>query len=89
MIRYDERKLRYDAQWLRLATLNCNHCGKELCFDTRRYIFNKHPEKHYNVIRECKTEVCRCCGETIDFTKANLVIHEPPIEIDAPFAPIN
>lgn len=89
MKRYDAQKLRYDAQWLRLATLNCNHCGKELCFDTRRYIFNKHPEKHYKVIREIKTNMCPCCGEIIDFTKANLVIHEPPIEIDAPFAPNN
>lgn len=89
MKRYDVRKLRHEALWLRLATLNCNHCGKELCFYTRRYIFNKHPDRYYNIIWECKTQMCPCCGETIDFAKANLVIHEPPIEIDSPFAPIN
>ena len=89
MIQYDTQKLQHDVQWLRLATLNCNHCGEELCVDTRRYIFNKQPERYYNVIRECKTKVCPCCGDVIDFAKANLVIHEPPIEIASPFAPIN
>ena len=80
---------RYDAQWLRLATLNCNHCGKELCLDTRRHIFNKQPDRCHNVIRERKAQVCPCCGETINIAKANVVIHEPPIEIDNPYTPIN
>lgn len=63
---------------LRLATLKCPHCGEELCFDTWPNIFN---EKMYRVIKEIKTKRCPVCFAKIDFTKANLTIHKPPLEV--------
>lgn len=65
----------------RLAVLNCNHCGKELCLDTRGSFLNENEDKAYKALTNIKSIRCSCCYGDIGISKSNIDIFKEPIDI--------